>query len=144
MYSNVTSNLQRGLNAITRTSRNVHKTAMNVLITTLMAAYCAIKLRYLNWQRQNEKSVVDKMNPFKVLKIRSKMKFLNHKTNEDETTYNIIFFMHGLHDMSRPTTNFLFWSLLCICIGKIWNLNIVFLRTDEDKVFLTYRNFQCY
>ena len=41
--------------------------------------------------------------PFKVLIIRSKMKCLNHKTNEDETTYNVICFMYGLHDMSRPT-----------------------------------------
>ena len=48
-------------------------------------------------------SAVNKIYPFKVLIIRSKMKCLNHKTNEDETTYNVICFMYGLHDMSRPT-----------------------------------------
>ena len=32
-------------------------------------------------------------------------------------------------------TNFLFWSLLYICMSEIGNLNIVFLETYENKVF---------
>ena len=63
------------------------------------------------------------------------MKFLNHITNDDDTTYNVMCFMHCLHDMSCATNNFMFWSLLCICIGEIRNLNLVFVETYENKVF---------